>query len=114
MAAKGESSRAKYSRLTLTRDELRLKKEMRKISNRESARRSRLRKQYQFEQLEISVGELTHENNLLRDELKRLSGKRDELASENLSLKEKLSMRLGTEKVDEDVYLQSSADEDNN
>ena len=53
-------------------DERELKRQRRKQSNRESARRSRLRKQAECEELGSRVGGLTEENERLRAEVKRL------------------------------------------
>ena len=53
-------------------DERELKRQRRKQSNRESARRSRLRKQAECEELGSRVGGLTEENEKLRGEVKRL------------------------------------------
>ncbi|XBI11612.1 hypothetical protein VPH35_138627 [Triticum aestivum] len=53
-------------------DERELKRERRKQSNRESARRSRLRKQQECEELAQKVSELTAANGTLRSELDQL------------------------------------------
>mmetsp|Transcript_39006 Transcript_39006/g.73186 ORF Transcript_39006/g.73186 Transcript_39006/m.73186 type:complete len:147 (+) Transcript_39006:460-900(+) len=53
-------------------DEREVKRQRRKQSNRESARRSRLRKQSECEDLGKRVDQLNDENKLLRDEITRL------------------------------------------
>lgn len=72
-------------------DDRELKREKRKQSNRESARRSRLRKQAECEELLAKVEKLTNENQTLREELQRLSEVCQKLASENNSIEEGLS-----------------------
>ncbi|XP_019706918.2 G-box-binding factor 3 isoform X1 [Elaeis guineensis] len=71
-------------------DERELKRERRKQSNRESARRSRLRKQAETEELAMKVDILGAENMALRSEISRLSEKSDKLRLENSTLMEKL------------------------
>ncbi|CAN6483256.1 unnamed protein product [Victoria cruziana] len=71
-------------------DERELKRERRKQSNRESARRSRLRKQAETEELAMKVETLNSENLDLREELNRLKEKSEKLKQENLSLMEKV------------------------
>ncbi|CAA6664747.1 unnamed protein product [Spirodela intermedia] len=73
-----------------SQDERELKRQRRKQSNRESARRSRLRKQAEYDELAHRVGSLTDENNGLREELARIRSECEKLASENASLSEKL------------------------
>ncbi|PWA61037.1 G-box binding factor 1 [Artemisia annua] len=68
-------------------DERELKRQKRKQSNRESARRSRLRKQAECEELQARVEALSSENHSLRDELQRLSEECEKLTSENSSIK---------------------------
>nr|QEO19185.1 putative common plant regulatory factor 1-like isoform X2 [Cymbidium ensifolium] len=77
---------------TTAMDERALKREKRKQSNRESARRSRLRKQAETEELAIKVGSLTAENTTLRSEISRLIESSDKLRLENSVLMEKLKM----------------------
>ncbi|KAL5197471.1 hypothetical protein ABZP36_000983 [Zizania latifolia] len=67
-------------------DERELKRERRKQSNRESARRSRLRKQQECEELARKVAELTTENNALRTELDQLKKACEDMEAENTRL----------------------------
>eukprot|EP01018_Ginkgo_biloba_P015250 Gb_35962 [translate_table: standard] len=71
-------------------DERELKRQRRKQSNRESARRSRLRKQAECEELTTKVDALTAENMALRTELNRLAEESKKLTSENAALLEQL------------------------
>ncbi|KAL7604882.1 hypothetical protein Lser_V15G19750 [Lactuca serriola] len=89
-------------------DERELKRQKRKQSNRESARRSRLRKQAECEELQARVEALSNENHSLRDELRRLSEECGNLTSENNSIKDELTRFLGPEAVSKlDTQLQS-------
>ncbi|KQK22645.1 bZIP transcription factor 16 [Brachypodium distachyon] len=72
------------------KDEREVKRQKRKQSNRESARRSRLRKQAEWEEVANRADLLKQENSSLKEELKRLQEKCDSLTSENTSLHEKL------------------------
>ncbi|KAK8457206.1 hypothetical protein SEVIR_3G143000v4 [Setaria viridis] len=72
------------------KDERELKREKRKQSNRESARRSRLRKQAETEELATQVESLTAENTSLRSEIGRLTESSDKLRFENSALMVKL------------------------
>uniref|UniRef100_A0A6N2LAJ4 BZIP domain-containing protein n=1 Tax=Salix viminalis TaxID=40686 RepID=A0A6N2LAJ4_SALVM len=81
-------------------DERELKRQKRKQSNRESARRSRLRKQAECEELQVRVESLSNDNSNLRDELQSLSGECNKLKSENDSIKEELTRLYGPEAVD--------------
>lgn len=76
-------------------DERELKRQKRKQSNRESARRSRLRKQAECEELQARVENLNNENHTLRDELQTLSDECQKLKSENNSIKDELTRVLG-------------------
>uniref|UniRef100_A0A0E0Q5J7 BZIP domain-containing protein n=1 Tax=Oryza rufipogon TaxID=4529 RepID=A0A0E0Q5J7_ORYRU len=67
-------------------DERELKRERRKQSNRESARRSRLRKQQECEELARKVAELTTENSALRSELDQLKKACEDMEAENTRL----------------------------
>lgn len=72
----------------LVHDERELKRQKRKQSNRESARRSRLRKQAECEELLERVETLSNENHILAKELERLSEECEKVTSENHYLKE--------------------------
>ncbi|KAE8707723.1 G-box-binding factor 1 [Hibiscus syriacus] len=80
-------------------DERELKRQKRKQSNRESARRSRLRKQAECEELQARVESLANENHNLREELKKLSDECEKLASENSSIKDELAQICGPDAV---------------
>ena len=71
-------------------DERELKRQRRKQSNRESARRSRLRKQAECEELGGRVDNLSSENVTLRNELKRLHDTCAALQTDNSQLADKL------------------------
>ncbi|VFQ93406.1 unnamed protein product [Cuscuta campestris] len=71
-------------------DERELKRQKRKQSNRESARRSRMRKQAECEELQNTVATLSKENLSLKEEVQRFSKECARLALENNSLKEEL------------------------
>ncbi|KAF8104701.1 hypothetical protein N665_0170s0074 [Sinapis alba] len=75
---------------TWLQNERELKRERRKQSNRESARRSRLRKQAETEELARKVEALTAENMALRSELNQLNEKSDKLRGANATLLDKL------------------------
>ncbi|GMI68131.1 G-box binding factor 1 [Hibiscus trionum] len=80
-------------------DERELKRQKRKQSNRESARRSRLRKQAECEELQARVESLANENHSLREELKKLSDECEKLTSENSSIKDELTRICGSDAV---------------
>ncbi|XP_068658929.1 bZIP transcription factor 1-B-like [Aristolochia californica] len=71
-------------------DERELKRQRRKQSNRESARRSRLRKQAECEELTLRVENLKEENRSLREEIEHMREECQKLAAENTSLTERL------------------------
>lgn len=73
-------------------DERELKRQRRKQSNRESARRSRLRKQAECEELATKVQALTSENTSLREELNRMTEECKKLSAENSSLLDQLHL----------------------
>uniref|UniRef100_A0A1D1YAU4 Transcription factor HBP-1a n=1 Tax=Anthurium amnicola TaxID=1678845 RepID=A0A1D1YAU4_9ARAE len=79
-------------------DERELKRERRKQSNRESARRSRLRKQAECEDLAQRVESLKDENTSLRAEVSCVRKEYELLLAENNSLKERIGgIHKGTE-----------------
>ncbi|GMH14726.1 hypothetical protein Nepgr_016567 [Nepenthes gracilis] len=80
-------------------DDRELKRQKRKQSNRESARKSRLRKQAEYEELQRRVEALNNENLSLRDELQRLSEECEKLTSENNSIKEELTRLCGVDAI---------------
>ncbi|KAG0486758.1 hypothetical protein HPP92_008853 [Vanilla planifolia] len=102
-------------------DERELKRQRRKQSNRESARRSRLRKQAECEELAHRVEVLKEENGSLRAELNRIKKEYEQLLSQNTSLKESLGeipkgteelIRERVEKPSEDDGLKKNANSD--
>ncbi|KAI3726478.1 hypothetical protein L1987_66275 [Smallanthus sonchifolius] len=93
-------------------DERELKRQKRKQSNRESARRSRLRKQAECEELQARVETLNNENHSLRDELQRLSEECGKLTAENDSIKDELTSIFGPVAVSKlDAHLQPRMNE---
>ncbi|KAK9274532.1 hypothetical protein L1049_021781 [Liquidambar formosana] len=78
-------------------DERELKRQRRKQSNRESARRSRLRKQAECDELAQRAEALKEENASLRSEVSRIRSEYEQLLSENASLKERLGEVPGQE-----------------
>ena len=76
-------------------DERELKRQRRKQSNRESARRSRLRKQAECEELGSRVGGLTEENEKLRGEVKRLLDQCTALSADNTALRKSVQAAGG-------------------
>ncbi|KAK4411472.1 Common plant regulatory factor 1 [Sesamum angolense] len=75
---------------TWLQNERELKRERRKQSNRESARRSRLRKQAETEELANKVQALTAENMTLKSEINKLMESSEKLKLDNAALMEKL------------------------
>ncbi|XP_057521038.1 bZIP transcription factor 16-like isoform X2 [Amaranthus tricolor] len=71
-------------------DERELKRQRRKQSNRESARRSRLRKQAECDELAQRAEALKEENSNLRSELNRIRSDYEQLMAENTALKERI------------------------
>lgn len=86
---------------TWLQNERELKREKRKQSNRESARRSRLRKQAEAEELAMRVQSLTGENLTLKSEINKLMENSEKLKLDNAALMERLkNEQLGqTEEV---------------
>ncbi|XP_044503504.1 bZIP transcription factor 16-like [Mangifera indica] len=80
-------------------DEREIKRQRRKQSNRESARRSRLRKQVECDELAQRAEGLKEENTNLRSEVNRIRSEYEQLLAENETLKE----RLGEVPEQEDV-----------
>lgn len=90
-----KSSQTNLSQASMPSDnwlqnERELKRERRKQSNRESARRSRLRKQAEAEDLSAKVQILTAENMTLKSERNKLVETSERLRLENAKLMEKL------------------------
>jgi plant G-box-binding factor len=78
-------------------DERELKRQRRKQSNRESARRSRLRKQAECDELAQRAEALKEENATLRAELSRIRSDYEQLLAQNASFKERLGEAPGQE-----------------
>ncbi|KAM7493844.1 hypothetical protein LguiB_028453 [Lonicera macranthoides] len=78
-------------------DERELKRQRRKQSNRESARRSRLRKQAECDELAQRAEVLKEENATLRAEVSRIRSDYEQLLAQNASLKERLGEGRGQE-----------------
>ncbi|XP_062074497.1 G-box-binding factor 3-like [Humulus lupulus] len=74
----------------MTMDERLLKRERRKQANRESARRSRLRKQAEYDELVRRWDSLNMENSALKSELRQLQDDSEKLRLENAALMVKL------------------------
>ncbi|KAG5009112.1 hypothetical protein AAZX31_07G058500 [Glycine max] len=90
---------------TCLQNERELKRERRKQSNRESARRSRLRKQAETEELARKVDMLTAENVSLKSEIIQLTEGSEQMRMENSALREKLrNTQLGQR---EEIILSS-------
>ncbi|ESQ47152.1 hypothetical protein EUTSA_v10028235mg [Eutrema salsugineum] len=70
------------------RDIINEKKQRKKLSNRESARRSRMRKQRQLDELWSQVMWLRNENHQLLHKFNRLLESREKVIEENAQLKE--------------------------
>ncbi|KAJ6394028.1 hypothetical protein OIU77_023293 [Salix suchowensis] len=80
-------------------DERELKRQRRKQSNRESARRSRLRKQAECDELAQRAEALKEENASLRSEVNQIKSEYEQLLAENTSLKERLAKVSGKEDI---------------
>ncbi|XP_008810162.2 bZIP transcription factor 1-B-like isoform X2 [Phoenix dactylifera] len=95
-------------------DERELKRQRRKQSNRESARRSRLRKQAECEELAQRAESLKEENASLRAEVNRIRKEYEQLLSQNTSLKERLGeIPQGTDNPQLERDEQNSGDDNN-
>ena len=81
-------------------DEREVKRQRRKQSNRESARRSRLRKQAECEELATRVAALDDDNGALKNELVQLSEQCGRLEAHNALLQEQLTDLNRTEQPD--------------
>ncbi|XP_061371321.1 bZIP transcription factor 16-like isoform X4 [Gastrolobium bilobum] len=81
------------------KDERELKRQRRKQSNRESARRSRLRKQAECDELGQRAETLKEENDSLRTKVSRNRSDYEQLLSENAALKERLGEIPGNEGI---------------
>ncbi|XP_077230724.1 bZIP transcription factor 1-B-like [Tasmannia lanceolata] len=90
-------------------DERELKRQRRKQSNRESARRSRLRKQAECEELVKRVETLKEENSSLSTELDHIHEECEKLAMENASLAARLEKHQGVESRKDDVQIKQEA-----
>ena len=95
-ASGSPSTSAPPAELWLT-DEREVKRQRRKQSNRESARRSRLRKQAECEELGTRVDTLTVENMALRTELSRVTEECKRLQAENSNLVQKIRSTSASE-----------------
>ncbi|KAK9067841.1 hypothetical protein SSX86_011952 [Deinandra increscens subsp. villosa] len=91
-------------------DERELKRQRRKQSNRESARRSRLRKQAECDELAQRAEALREENSSLRTEVGRLRSEYEQLLAQNESLKERLGETPGREEMASDGNEQQLGD----
>ncbi|KAF7124536.1 hypothetical protein RHSIM_Rhsim12G0147000 [Rhododendron simsii] len=72
-----------------------LRRHRRKLSNRESARRTRLRRKKQIEELQSQKSQLTTTNQKLTEELINLSQCINKIFQENAQLKEEISFLRG-------------------
>ncbi|KAJ7943884.1 BZIP transcription factor family protein [Quillaja saponaria] len=95
--AGGMGSRDNVQSQLWLQDERELKRQRRKQSNRESARRSRLRKQAECDELAQRAEAMKEENATLRSEVSRIRSEYEQLLSENASLKERLGETPGNE-----------------
>uniref|UniRef100_A0A7N0R8A4 BZIP domain-containing protein n=1 Tax=Kalanchoe fedtschenkoi TaxID=63787 RepID=A0A7N0R8A4_KALFE len=90
MSFDAQQSGSKLSSEACFQSERQLKQERRKQSNRESARRSRLRKQAETEELAAKVDVLMAENMTLKSEINQLIKNSEKLKFENARMMEKL------------------------
>ncbi|CAA6665908.1 unnamed protein product [Spirodela intermedia] len=94
-------------------DERELKRERRKQSNRESARRSRLRKQAETEELAEKVKALKAENMALKSEISRLSENSANLRQENSALMADQKAECPSDKVEPEAEASPRAGTEN-
>ncbi|CAA7402672.1 unnamed protein product [Spirodela intermedia] len=97
----------------LPQDERELKRERRKQSNRESARRSRLRKQAETEELAEKVKALKAENMALKSEISRLSENSANLRQENSALMADQKAECPPDKVEPEAEASPRAGTEN-
>uniref|UniRef100_A0A7N0UHJ2 BZIP domain-containing protein n=1 Tax=Kalanchoe fedtschenkoi TaxID=63787 RepID=A0A7N0UHJ2_KALFE len=90
LSVDAQQSGSKLSSETCFQSERHLKQERRKQSNRESARRSRLRKQAETEELAAKVDVLMAENVTLKSDINQLVKSSEKLKLENARMMEKL------------------------
>ncbi|XP_057969280.1 common plant regulatory factor 1-like isoform X4 [Malania oleifera] len=87
----GSNAGAELPSAAWVQDERLLKRERRKQANRDSARRSRLRKQAENEALMVNYESLNAENMALKSEIKQLTEDSEKLRLDNAALKDKLN-----------------------
>ncbi|KAJ7967353.1 G-box-binding factor 1 [Quillaja saponaria] len=83
----------------LKKVESEMKTERRKVSNRESAKRSRQRRVEEYDKLEAAMNDLKNEGSMLKKKLVRLSQDCLELSNENNSIEANLISRHGQESI---------------
>lgn len=106
---KGSSGRDGVPPELWLQDEREVKRQRRKQSNRESARRSRLRKQAECEELGTRVDTLTVENMALRTELARVSEECKKMKADNAALFAQLRKQANTNNVAEEAAEDAQA-----
>ncbi|XP_075673180.1 G-box-binding factor 1-like isoform X3 [Castanea sativa] len=95
----GMSLSASSAQPFLTKEGIDLRNERRKQSNRESARRSRIRRQQECEKLQALAEMLKTETSMLKEELVRLSEECGEVDEENNSLMDELTKMYGPDAI---------------
>lgn len=91
-------------------NEKELKRQRRKQSNRESARRSRLRKQAECDELAQRAEALKSENASLRGEISRMQSEYEKLVAQNASLKQRQSGTCGNASAETETGVPSPED----
>ncbi|KAK2399757.1 G-box-binding factor [Trifolium repens] len=86
-----------------------IRKERKRQSNRESAKRSRIRKQQECEELCKNIDTLKDENSVLTQRLVALSEECLELTNENESIQEELIKKYGRESIEDLLLLMKPA-----